>query len=121
MNVTMIPKASDPVVPFSSATSIREVHARLLKLQREAPDESELLTEIATFVRQTQASGALLDSDDDRWAIQGLLDYWATRLYRAGREPSDTVLADFDPSLASELDDKRCPYLGLDSFRETRR
>ena len=53
--------------------------------------------------------------------MQGLLDYWATRLLRAGRDTPDLVLADFNASLAPELEDARCPYLGLDAFRETKR
>lgn len=56
--------------------------------------------------------------EDDRWAAQSLLDYWSALLYRAELEPPDTTLVDFDPSLAPDLPDDLCPYLGLEAFRE---
>src|SRR5688572_22055961 len=121
MSTTMISTTPGTALEFPSSTSIRAAHGELLKLQREAGDGPELFARVEAFIRQAQAAGTLLDSDDDRWAVQGLLDYWGTRLYRAGHEPPDLVLADFDPSVAPELDDARCPYLGLDSFRETKR
>jgi hypothetical protein len=101
---------------FASFASLRAEHSRLLKRNREeaAPD---LLDEAEAFLRRGQATGALLDRDEDRWAAQSFLDYWAAILYRAGRRPPQAILDDFDPTLAPALDDKLCPYVGLDAFR----
>jgi len=109
---------NDVAERFPSLASLRAAHAELLKRHRESGDTPELLAEIEDFIRRGQATGALLDAEDDRWAGQSLLDYWATLLYRIGREPPDATLAEFDPSLAPELDDALCPYVGLDAFRE---
>ncbi|MEL7225458.1 MAG: hypothetical protein AAGL17_11495, partial [Cyanobacteria bacterium J06576_12] len=68
-------------------------------------------------MRTGKATGEILDSEDDRWTAQGLLDYWSSVLYRAGYEPPDTTLVEFDPSLATNLEDSLCPYLGLEAFR----
>src|SRR5262249_40977830 len=62
--------------------------------------------------------GALLDANEDRWVGQNMLNYWANTFYRAGFEPPDATLAEFDPSLAPELPDASCPYVGLNAFGE---
>jgi energy-coupling factor transporter ATP-binding protein EcfA2 len=109
---------SDGVERFPSLSSLRAAHGRLLKRQFEAGETAELLDEVEAFIEQGRATGALLDVEDDRWASQGLLDYWVAVLYRAEREPPDATLADFEPMLAPELDDAACPYVGLDAFGE---
>jgi ABC-type proline/glycine betaine transport system ATPase subunit len=73
---------------------------------------------VKTFLLRGRTTGALLDTEDERWAAQSLLDYWTSILYRQGEEPPDTTLVEFDPSLAPELPDSLCPYLGLEAFRE---
>jgi WD40 repeat protein/energy-coupling factor transporter ATP-binding protein EcfA2 len=108
---------------FPSLAALRAVHGDLLKQYRQdqengLPLTAQRLSDIEAFVRRGQATGALLDSEDDRWAAQSLLDYWIAILYRAGFEPPEATLADFDLSLAPELDDSLCPYRGLDAFRE---
>lgn len=103
---------------FLSLASLRAAHSELLKLHREQGNEPEVLAEIEQFMNKGQATGALLDSEDDRWAAQSLLDYWSSLLYRAGQEPPDATLADFDPSLAPDLSDDLCPYMGLEAFQE---
>lgn len=103
---------------FPSLDSMRAAHSELLKRQRESPKARDLLTAAEAFIIKGRAAGALLDEEGERWAAQGMLDYWSTRLYRPGYEPPDATLADFDPAAAPELSDALCPYLGLDSFRE---
>src|SRR5918999_5566697 len=103
---------------FPSAAALRAAHGDLLQRRRGDGNTPDLLEGADRFIRRGQATGALLDLDDDRWACQSLLDYWANMLYRAGREPPDAALAEFDPTLAPDLDDALCPYVGLDAFRE---
>ncbi len=110
--------APDGLERFPSLSALRAAHGRLLKRQFEIGETDELLAEVEGFIEQGRATGALLDAEDDRWASQGLLDYWVAVLYRADREPPDATLADFDPLLAPELDDAACPYVGLDAFGE---
>ena len=103
---------------FLSLASLRESHSNLLKLHREQGNQAGILTEIEQFIIKGRTTGALLDSEDDRWVAQSLLDYWNSIFYRARQESPDSTLAEFDPSLAPELDDVLCPYLGLEAFHE---
>ncbi|MDX2228423.1 MAG: hypothetical protein NW220_02205 [Leptolyngbyaceae cyanobacterium bins.349] len=103
---------------FPSLASLRAAHSDLLKRHREQGNQPEVMAEIHQLIQKGQATGALLDSEDDRWAAQSLLDYWTSLLYRVGVEVPDATLVDFDPSLAPELTDDLCPYLGLEAFRE---
>jgi energy-coupling factor transporter ATP-binding protein EcfA2 len=112
------PEVTDAVVPFPSISSLRAAHGRLLKRHAEIGECRELLDEAEVFIGRGRATGAFLDAEDDRWAGQGLLDYWVAVLYRAGYEPPDATLAEFDPTLAPELKDEACPYVGLDAFSE---
>ena len=104
--------------PFPSLAALQAAHRELLKRHRENGSAPALLAAIDTFIARGRATGVLLDNEDDRATAQSLLDYWATLLYRAGYEPPDATVAEFDPQLAPELDDSLCPYLGLDAFRE---
>lgn len=106
--------------PYPSLLELKETHTRLRKLCSEAETPS-VLDEIETFIQRGSATGAILDNDDDRRLTQSYLDYWVTVLYRAKRIPSDATLAEFDPSLAPQLDDSLCPYKGLNAFQETDR
>ncbi|MEM1256243.1 MAG: hypothetical protein AAGI69_27720 [Cyanobacteria bacterium P01_H01_bin.21] len=106
---------------FTSLTSLRAAHTDLLRRYREQDNEPELMAEIDHLIRRGCATGAILDNEDDRWAAQGLLDYWSSILYRAGWEPPDTTLVDFDSSLAPDLSEELCPYLGLEAFRTEKR
>jgi WD40 repeat protein len=113
------PTSSDDLIRFPSLESLRAAHTELLKYFRADGNKSEVIAEVETFIRRGRCTGALLDTEADRWAAQSQLDYWATQLYKPGYEPPDATLDEFDPDLAPELDDSLCPYLGLDSFRES--
>lgn len=113
--------SNETVIRYPSLASLRAAHSKLLKTFQDDGDDPKLLDRIEEFVRQAQATGAVLDIDDDRWTTQSLLDYWTATLYRAHRTPPDSVLASFDPMLAPELKDENCPYLGLNAFREDKK
>lgn len=110
--------SNSPSIRYPSLTALQAVHNGLLQLQRQEADAPAFLAEVAAFLHEGAATGALLDADADRRTAQGLLDYWVARLYRVGEEPPDATLAEFDPALAPELPAKLCPYLGLDAFHE---
>ncbi|HVT17099.1 MAG TPA: AAA family ATPase [Thermoanaerobaculia bacterium] len=109
----------DPALCFPSLASLRAAHGELLKLQREAGDTSEFQERVETLIRRGRATGALLDGTEDRWAAQGILDYWSTALFRVACQTVDTTLEQFDPGLAPELPEESCPYVGLDAFQES--
>ena len=117
MNDQIAPPLADEAA-FASLAALKAAHADLLQRRRAGPETPALLDDIATLVRRGQGTGVLLDDDDERAAAQSLLNYWANILYRAGREPPDATLAEFDPRLAPKLPDELCPYLGLEAFRE---
>lgn len=106
---------------YNSFASLRAAHNALLKRYREEGDTPEVLTEAEAFLTTGQATGALLDGEEDRWDSQSLLDYWSTMIYRAGRTAPDATLAEFDPELAPEIPDALCPYVGLYAFHEANR
>ncbi len=101
---------------YLNLNALRADHRRLLKRRRREGQTREFLDDVESFVRRGQATGALLNSDEDRWNAQNLLDYWANELYHAQRDAADATLADFNPDEAPYLPDDLCPYVGLDSF-----
>jgi len=103
---------------FHSLSALRNAHGELLRSQPPAGAEPGLVASVESFLRRGQATGALLDSPDDRWSAQSALDYWATVLYRLGRRDVDSVLQDFEPELSPVLAADLCPYVGLAAFRE---
>jgi WD40 repeat protein len=105
---------------FTSLSALKDAHKELLKRYRESEETPslELLDEIESFSRKVQATGAVLERESEQDAAQDLLDFWVTRLYRAGRKISSTSLADFDPTLSPMLDETMCPFVGLDAFSE---
>ncbi|HMO56556.1 MAG TPA: WD40 repeat domain-containing protein [Roseiflexaceae bacterium] len=107
------------VSPFLSLAAMRTAHTRLLKLNRISSSSPNILQEAAAFIMRGSRTGALLDDEDDRAAAQSMLDYWTTILIRAAHEPPDSMLDEFDPELAPELDDSLCPYMGLEAFDES--
>ncbi len=101
---------------FSSLLTLRTHHRKLLERRGKDGNTTEFLDAVEIFVQQGAATGVLLDARSDRWQAQNLIDYWANELYHARRKAPDTTLAEFDYSLAPELDDSLCPYLGLQTF-----
>jgi WD40 repeat protein len=108
------------VSPYANLNELRAEYARLIEARRtNGSDPSpELLAQAADFIRRGAAAGVFIDNPDDRRGAQSLLDFWSNALYRAGVEPPDATLAEFDFSLAPELPDEPCPYRGLEAFRE---
>ena len=80
-----------PSIRYPSLAMLQAAHNGLLKRQRQKGDAPAFLAEVAGFLREGTATGALLDADADRRTAQGLLDYWVARLYRVGEEPPDAT------------------------------
>jgi WD40 repeat protein len=108
------------IVPYSGAEELREQHAQLLEQRQQNDDGAEFHRRVAGFIARGVATGAYIDTRDERRAIQSLLDYWVNVLDRAHVEAPEPKLAEFDPSLAPDLSDKPCPYQGLEAFRENK-
>ena len=123
-------EGSDKVEPYPSLDELMDVHSKLLNDSREIDleDTDDLTTQsdewisfwdkIKNFIQRGVKTGTLLPENDDRWNVQTLLDYWATRLYEVGEKNTDSTLSQYDPTLAPDLPENPCPYLGLESFRE---
>ena len=110
-------EAKSPV-RYQSLASMRAVHTQLIEGRRETGETADFLEQVRDFIDSGRQTGALLDSSKDRQAAQSMLDYWDNVLNRAGQITEDPTLYEFDASLAPELPDNACPYLGLDAFRE---
>lgn len=104
---------------FPSLLSLRVTHSELLKRHQVQGNDAGTLQTIESFIHRGKATGALLDNEEERYAAQGFLDYWSAILYRAGQEPPEATLHDFDPNLAPMPDSKQCPYIGLRAYQET--
>nr|HMN28105.1 hypothetical protein [Caldilineaceae bacterium] len=89
--------------PFPSLAALRTEHALLLRSYQESGHPNATFRQVQQFLRQGQATGALLDAEQERWTAQSLLDYWSATLISAGQEAPDALLADFDPTLAPTL------------------
>ncbi|MGE0449897.1 MAG: pYEATS domain-containing protein [Vicinamibacterales bacterium] len=114
-----LPDDLDEAGRFRSFAAMRLSHTALLRLYRAMGASPELLERAQAFVRSGAATGAILQSEDERLASQSLLDYWAAVLSRAEHQIGDALLADFEPELVPELPDALCPYVGLESFSES--
>jgi hypothetical protein len=108
--------------PYRSVRELRAANSRLLALLAEKGEITPFLERVETFIERGRATGAILDAEQERWDSQRILDYWATRLYRAtyrpDREPIDATIAEFNPQLGQKLEDDLCPYVGLSAFQE---
>lgn len=81
----------------------------------------ELWNDVVLFMAQLRHGGILLDRPRDRRVAQGLLDYWASALIRAGQPLPELQLEAFDETKAPILRGKTpCPYQGLEAFTEER-
>ena len=99
-------------------TNSEPSHARLLMRHRESGATPDVLREIEDFLGRGAATGAVLDDDEGRWAGQGMLDYWATVLYRADSRRSPLAqLADLDEVLLPRIPNEPCPYRGLERLQ----
>ncbi|MCP4423184.1 MAG: WD40 repeat domain-containing protein [Chloroflexi bacterium] len=105
---------------YLNLSALRAAHRQLLEHRRQDEKSPPFLDEIERFIQKGQATGALLDADEDRWDAQNLLDYWANELYHARRDPLDANLDEFNPDKAPHLADDLCPYIGLDAFDAAR-
>ena len=103
---------------YHSLTDLKAAHTGLLKAYKADQNNEAVLDEVERFVRNAAGTGAVLDSDNDRYGVQSLIDYWVTVLYRGKRTPPDATLVEFDPHLSPKLDDNLCPYRGLNAFQE---
>ena len=102
---------------FPSVVAVSQTHRELLRrYRRGGQDDPDVVDEIEQFINHACATGFILDNEEDRWATQGLIDYWTTVLYRLGRDSFDTSLEEFDSDNAPDLPDEACPYLGLGAF-----
>lgn len=92
---------------FLSLAEMQEEHGKLLQRRRKDGEISvQFQKEVEDFIRRGRETGALLEKDDDRWASQNLLDYWASALYSAtGQEPPEATLLEFYlPTLINTAD-----------------
>lgn len=105
---------------YPALAALRATHSKLLEAHRTQATSDAFWQEVETFLRRGSRSGALLDRDEERWAAQGLLDYWIATAYSTGHTMPDAALVDFDPTLAPALPDEQCPYVGLAAFHEGR-
>jgi WD40 repeat protein len=104
--------------PYPSFAALRDAHRELLRSEREKTDRLEFLDKVEQFCERAYATGALLDSEEDRRASQSLLNYWVATLYGDDRTPANTILADYDMSAVQPIADAACPYPGSRAFRE---
>jgi len=104
--------------PFPSLTALRATHASLLDTHRSQGDTADFWAKVEAFLWRGQATGALLDQEGERVGAQSLLDYWTATAYSIGRTVPNALLLSFDPTLAPEIPDAHCPYVGLAAFRE---
>ncbi len=74
---------------------------------------------IVAFLARGARTGAVLHGLAERRPAQQILDRWAACLFRVGiKDVPPAGLAPFDENAAPDLADVKCPYVGLEPFRE---
>lgn len=76
-----MPDATGAVERFESLAAVRAEHARLLAQMPGDTLTPELRDQVLAFLARGAATGAVLDSPEDRSAAQGILNYWTATLY----------------------------------------
>ena len=90
------------VNPYASLDILRDAHRDLLKHYRDQEITSAIADEIKEFIRRGQATGALLEDEEERWDAQSRLDYWIAKLQRAEHELPGAILSEFNPTAELE-------------------
>jgi WD40 repeat protein len=110
----VITLTADNKQPYPSLLVLQTAHADLNKRFRDgATATDDVWQDIETFIAKGRVTGALLTDDNERYAAQSLLDYWATTIYRYKQQSLDTTLFPFDESSITELTDDDYPYKNL--------
>ena len=107
---------------FPSLPALRARHAELSRRYRTADARGDPVfwDEVKKFLQQARATGARLESADDRQAAQAILNVWSNNLYQAKGDDVDAELAEYDPGALRDLSDDDCPYVGLGALDEPR-
>ena len=109
---------------FSGESNAFDARFDALRPGKASGAETSLpVDELLAWLRTCVAHGRYLpDRSPDRDALQGLVDYWTTRLLRLGQALPDDVdrLADFEPTAGIALA-VECPYPGLDPYTDRQR
>src|SRR5947207_3341286 len=99
---------------YPSLAVLKAAHAALLRTFGTGTDPSpDAVRAVRDFLKAGAATGAILDTPDDRIQAQGLLDYWATRAgtaarktaNRGGRDATAAVPLTFEDTLLKEFND----------------
>jgi WD40 repeat protein len=81
---------------FASLGELRAAHNELLKRSKDDGESDTVLDAAQALIARGVGTGAVIDTEEDRWAAQSLLDYWSTLLFRNKRPAPDATLLDFD-------------------------
>jgi hypothetical protein len=80
---------------FPDRAALKTAHARLVQRPQGETATEDFLKDVEGFVIRAQATGRILEDEDDRTAAQNIIDYWVTVLLRGRRAPQETGLAEF--------------------------
>lgn len=101
MSETNMP-SPQPAGAFASLGELRAAHNDLLKRSKDAGETDAVLDAAQTLIARGMETGVVIDTEEDRWAAQSLLDYWSTLLFRNKRPAPDATLADFDAAALAQ-------------------
>ncbi|GLS19811.1 hypothetical protein GCM10007874_28280 [Labrys miyagiensis] len=89
----------DPALPYTGLTALRAEHLALLREWRAS--EGRNRDTVSSFRRRVVATGAVLEQEDDRRAVQDILEYWSAQLLASSESEAfpdlDLELAPFAP------------------------
>jgi hypothetical protein len=106
---------------FRSLTDLRAAHAYLMRaVRKDGAADNEI--RVAEFLKRAQATGTEIESQNERDAAQGILDYWAAWQFSSSRQGSASAtpptLADFVPTARLQHKPAENPFVGLRAFEE---
>ena len=108
--------------PFASAIELRQAHLELLSRDESTTLSQVQIDEVRQFCLKAKATGQLIWVPEERRWAQAIVDFWSAKLISLPNFHTDAAsipfLDPFDRSQLPDLNDKPCPFVGLDAFGE---
>src|SRR6185369_1102009 len=104
--MTANPPPTNNEARFPSLASVKLANNELLKQRNADGEQEDFLRRVTVFLHKAQATGAILNIENERWTCQSILDYWANFLDRHDDVDlvDETILAPVNNELLPDLD-----------------
>jgi hypothetical protein len=104
--MTANPPTPDSETHYPSLASVKNANNELLKERHANGEQEDFLRRVTVFLQKAQATGAILNVENERWTCQSILDYWSNFLDRHDDVDlvEETILAPVNYELIPTID-----------------